>query len=115
MPLLALRLERMAALAEHTGRAFVAWRPLAGARVDATAGRLVLSFVDAARGAKVEMGLGLRALLDPRLNAGEAQRGVEGWCMCARLCSTVLFPCGGRVCVGRRCGRLLFLFVLLLL
>jgi hypothetical protein len=73
MPLLALRLDRMAALAECVGRAFVTWRPLAGARVDAARESLVLSFVDAARGVKVDLGLGLSGLLDPRLNTG-AQR-----------------------------------------
>ncbi|KAI8473292.1 MAG: hypothetical protein J3K34DRAFT_519130 [Monoraphidium minutum] len=88
MPLLALRLERMAALAEHLGRAFVAWRPLAGVRVDAAAaggdGALVLSFVDAAQGVKVDVGLGLAGLLNPRLDAGiessvEVVAAPEGW------------------------------------
>lgn len=70
VPLLALRLERMVALAEQVGRKFVAWRPLSSVRVEGAASQLVLSFVDATQGVKVEAGLGLSGLLDPRLNAG---------------------------------------------
>jgi len=65
-----MRMERMAALAEQVGRAFVAWRPLAGVRVDGEAGELVLAFVDAARGVKVDVGLALSGLLNPRADAG---------------------------------------------
>ena len=70
VPPLAARLDRMAALSEAVSRALAAWRPLSGARVDG--GDLVLSFVDAARGVKVEAALALDDLLEPLAGAGVA-------------------------------------------
>ncbi|GBF91718.1 hypothetical protein Rsub_04022 [Raphidocelis subcapitata] len=64
VPPLALRLDAMASLAERLGRAFAAWRPLSGVRVEGASGEVVLSFVDAARGAKMEVALPLPALLE---------------------------------------------------
>ena len=72
VPPLALRLDRMAGLVEAIGRAFVACRPLVAVRVGGAGGELVLGFVDAVRGIKMEVGLALDGLLEPRLNAGEA-------------------------------------------
>jgi hypothetical protein len=80
VPLLALRLERMASLAEAAGAAFGAWRALTGVRVEPAGGgggdaRLVLSFVDASLGAKADVSLGLARLLDPHPAPGA--RGAE--------------------------------------
>jgi hypothetical protein len=100
----------MVALSEAVGRTFVMWRPLSGARVDAAAGELALSFLDAAGGVKVEVGLALGGLLSPRLNAGvEASvrlvTAPAGWQSKVEAAQSALAPALGAA--GQSMGKVL--------